>query len=237
MNRGCSSTTARAVTSGIAASRPSGGAVRRARRGKRHAGRAGQAAAAAEDRRRGRGAPGRASRAGRLGRSRAPLAAAQVRRASRAGRSCSSRSAKGAGGCACTGSRTARCRSRPTSPSASTSPSATRPSHSRDPGSAAAPTAVSTSRPSFWRRSTSRRVTLHLGLDNSDRCRPTRWRTTSFTASGTKCGPEAWKRIEGAERVLAVGTTTVRVLESVARGAPLAGRTELFILPGFESAA
>ena len=46
--------------------------------------------------------------------------------------------------------------------------------------------------------------------------------------------PEAWKRIEGAERVLAVGTTTVRVLESVARGAPLAGRTELFILPGFE---
>jgi S-adenosylmethionine:tRNA ribosyltransferase-isomerase len=30
-----------------------------------------------------------------------------------------------------------------------------------------------------------------------------------------------------------VGTTTVRVLETLAAGAPLAGRTELFITPGF----
>ena len=43
-----------------------------------------------------------------------------------------------------------------------------------------------------------------------------------------------WERIRRAERVLAVGTTTVRVLETLARGAPLAGRTELFITPGFE---
>jgi S-adenosylmethionine:tRNA ribosyltransferase-isomerase len=34
--------------------------------------------------------------------------------------------------------------------------------------------------------------------------------------------------------VLAVGTTTVRVLESIAAGAPLAGRTALFVTPGFE---
>ena len=34
--------------------------------------------------------------------------------------------------------------------------------------------------------------------------------------------------------MLAVGTTTVRVLETLARGAPLAGRTSLFITPGFE---
>ena len=44
----------------------------------------------------------------------------------------------------------------------------------------------------------------------------------------------AWHRIEGAPRVLAVGTTTVRVLETLARGAPLAGCTQLFITPGFE---
>jgi S-adenosylmethionine:tRNA ribosyltransferase-isomerase len=43
-----------------------------------------------------------------------------------------------------------------------------------------------------------------------------------------------WERIHAAERVLAVGTTTVRVLETLARGAPLSGRTELFITPGFE---
>ncbi|MBA3717770.1 MAG: S-adenosylmethionine:tRNA ribosyltransferase-isomerase, partial [Actinobacteria bacterium] len=46
--------------------------------------------------------------------------------------------------------------------------------------------------------------------------------------------PEASARIESAGRVLAVGTTTVRVLESLARGAPLAGRTELFVTPGFD---
>ncbi len=34
--------------------------------------------------------------------------------------------------------------------------------------------------------------------------------------------------------MLAVGTTTTRVLETVARGAPPAGRTTLFITPGFE---
>ena len=39
---------------------------------------------------------------------------------------------------------------------------------------------------------------------------------------------------EAAERVLAVGTTTVRTLETVAGGGPLSGRTELFIVPGFE---
>jgi S-adenosylmethionine:tRNA ribosyltransferase-isomerase len=46
--------------------------------------------------------------------------------------------------------------------------------------------------------------------------------------------PAAWARIESAERVLAVGTTTVRVLETIARGGSLAGRTSLYVLPGFE---
>jgi S-adenosylmethionine:tRNA ribosyltransferase-isomerase len=36
-----------------------------------------------------------------------------------------------------------------------------------------------------------------------------------------------------ASRVVAIGTTTLRALESAARG-PLAGRTDLFITPGFE---
>ena len=34
--------------------------------------------------------------------------------------------------------------------------------------------------------------------------------------------------------MLAVGTTTVRVLETLARGAPPSGRTELFVTPGFD---
>ena len=44
----------------------------------------------------------------------------------------------------------------------------------------------------------------------------------------------AWERIRAAERVLAAGTTSVRVLEALARGAPVEGRTELFVTPGFE---
>src|SRR5205823_9956597 len=43
-----------------------------------------------------------------------------------------------------------------------------------------------------------------------------------------------WHRIEASRRVLGVGTTTVRVLETLARAAPLSGRTDLFITPGFE---
>jgi S-adenosylmethionine:tRNA ribosyltransferase-isomerase len=46
-------------------------------------------------------------------------------------------------------------------------------------------------------------------------------------------GEAAWERIRGAPHVTAVGTTTVRVLESVVRDAPLAGRTSLFVTPGF----
>jgi S-adenosylmethionine:tRNA ribosyltransferase-isomerase len=46
--------------------------------------------------------------------------------------------------------------------------------------------------------------------------------------------PETWKRIRDADRVLAVGTTTVRVLESLANGLPLEGRTDLFVTPPFE---
>src|ERR671934_261121 len=40
--------------------------------------------------------------------------------------------------------------------------------------------------------------------------------------------------LPGGELVLAVGTTTVRVLETLARGASLSGRTDLFITPGFK---
>jgi S-adenosylmethionine:tRNA ribosyltransferase-isomerase len=46
--------------------------------------------------------------------------------------------------------------------------------------------------------------------------------------------PRAWQRIAAADRVLAVGTTTVRVLETVARTSELRGRTSLFIMPGFD---
>ena len=42
-----------------------------------------------------------------------------------------------------------------------------------------------------------------------------------------------WEACLGARRVVAVGTTTLRALESAAASGALEGRTELFIRPGY----
>jgi S-adenosylmethionine:tRNA ribosyltransferase-isomerase len=101
-------------------------------------------------------------------------------------------------------------------------------------GSAAAPTAGLHFTEDVLRRLDIERVTLHVGLDTF---RPVavddleQHELHGERFSVTAC---AWHRIRTAPRVLAVGTTTVRVLETLARGAPLSGRTDLFITPGFE---
>jgi len=78
------------------------------------------------------------------------------------------------------------------------------------------------------------RVTLHVGLDTFRPVTAEELDRHKLHSERYEVTPEAWERIRAAKRVLAVGTTTVRVLESLALGAPLAGRTELFITPGFE---
>lgn len=106
--------------------------------------------------------------------------------------------------------------------------------YARDSGSAAAPTAGLHFTPELLARLDVERVTLHVGLDTF---RPvTEERLEEHVIHGERYAVEAgtWQRIEQAERVLAIGTTTVRVLETLVRGAPLEGRTELFVTPGFE---
>ena len=106
--------------------------------------------------------------------------------------------------------------------------------YARDAGSAAAPTAGLHFTPEVLAQLEVERVTLHVGLDTF---RPLQAETVEahhIHGERYTVGPDAWARIESAPRVLAVGTTTVRVLETVARGAPLEGRTELFVTPGFE---
>jgi S-adenosylmethionine:tRNA ribosyltransferase-isomerase len=101
-------------------------------------------------------------------------------------------------------------------------------------GSAAAPTAGLHFTPELLARLEVARVTLHVGLDTF---RPVSARTLAEHGLGSEryaIEPGAWERIAAAARVVAVGTTTTRVLESVARGAPLTGRTDLFVTPGFE---
>jgi len=77
------------------------------------------------------------------------------------------------------------------------------------------------------------RVTLHVGLDTFRPVSVTELAEHELHGERYEVRPEAWERIRTAERVLAVGTTTVRVLETLARSAPLAGRTTLFVTPGF----
>jgi S-adenosylmethionine:tRNA ribosyltransferase-isomerase len=106
--------------------------------------------------------------------------------------------------------------------------------YAREAGSAAAPTAGLHFTPELLARLDVERVTLHVGLDTFRPVGEERLEEHVIHGERYEVEPAAWERIRGAERVLAVGTTTVRVLETVARGAPLSGRTELFVTPGFE---
>jgi S-adenosylmethionine:tRNA ribosyltransferase-isomerase len=102
------------------------------------------------------------------------------------------------------------------------------------PGSAAAPTAGLHFTPELLATLDVERVTLHVGLDTFRPVNEERLEDHVIHGERYDVTPEAWERIRSAERVLAVGTTTVRTLETLARDAPLTGRTELFITPGFE---
>jgi S-adenosylmethionine:tRNA ribosyltransferase-isomerase len=101
-------------------------------------------------------------------------------------------------------------------------------------GSAAAPTAGLHFTPELLAGLDVERVTLHVGLDTFRPVTADDLADHTIHSERYEVAPASWERIRAADRVLAVGTTTVRVLESLAGGAPLAGRTDLFITPGFE---
>src|SRR3954453_9319289 len=106
--------------------------------------------------------------------------------------------------------------------------------YAREQGSAAAPTAGLHFTPELIAQLDVERVTLHVGLDTF---RPLQAETVEehhIHGERYSVEPASWERISRAPDVLAVGTTTVRVLETLARDAPPAGRTELFITPRFE---
>jgi S-adenosylmethionine:tRNA ribosyltransferase-isomerase len=105
--------------------------------------------------------------------------------------------------------------------------------YARERGSAAAPTAGLHFTPDVLARLQVEHVTLHVGLDTF---RPLQTDTVEehhIHGERYHVAPEGWERIRAAQRVLAVGTTTVRVLETIAAGGPTSGRTQLFITPGF----
>jgi S-adenosylmethionine:tRNA ribosyltransferase-isomerase len=106
--------------------------------------------------------------------------------------------------------------------------------YAREQGSAAAPTAGLHFTEDVLARLDVERVTLHVGLDTFRPLQAERLEDHELHGERYAVRAAAWERIRGGERVLAAGTTTVRVLETLARGAPLEGRTSLFVTPGFE---
>jgi S-adenosylmethionine:tRNA ribosyltransferase-isomerase len=106
--------------------------------------------------------------------------------------------------------------------------------YARREGSAAAPTAGLHFTPELLGRLDVERVTLHVGLDTFRPISVDDLDEHGLHSERYDVRPEAWERIRAAGRVLAVGTTTVRVLETVACNSLLQGRTRLFIRPGYE---
>jgi len=100
-------------------------------------------------------------------------------------------------------------------------------------GSAAAPTAGLHFTPELLAELDVERVTLHVGLDTFRPLTAPTLEEHELHGERYSVLPDAWERIRAAERVLAVGTTTVRVLETVASNSLLQGRTSLFVTPGF----
>lgn len=105
--------------------------------------------------------------------------------------------------------------------------------YAREPGSAAAPTAGLHLTTGTLAKLDPVRVTLHVGLDTFRPVAGSRLEEHVLHGERYAVDDGAWVRIAGARRVLAVGTTTVRVLETVARTGELSGRTSLFVTPGF----
>jgi S-adenosylmethionine:tRNA ribosyltransferase-isomerase len=107
------------------------------------------------------------------------------------------------------------------------------------PGSAAAPTAGLHFTPEVLERCRAAGadvayVTLHVGLGTFQPLSSEQVETAHLHSEWYQVPEETAARVEKAARVVAVGTTSVRTLESAAKTGALSGDTDLFIYPGFE---
>jgi S-adenosylmethionine:tRNA ribosyltransferase-isomerase len=120
--------------------------------------------------------------------------------------------------------------------------------YARTPGSAAAPTAGLHFTAGMWaelrRRYQVVEVTLAVGLDTFRPVTAAELADHPLHTEAYEVGEEAARAVDRARgegrRIVAVGTTSVRVLETVwgaVPAAPLAGRSGLFITPGYAFAA
>lgn len=118
--------------------------------------------------------------------------------------------------------------------------------YANDPGSAAAPTAGLHFTPELLAEAKKRGIetaflTLHVGLGTF---RPVQVENvlehkmhSEYFSFTEECGEQVRKAKENGHRVIAVGTTSVRVLETVARNGNYSsqeGWTDIFIYPGYQ---
>ncbi len=122
--------------------------------------------------------------------------------------------------------------------------------YAREPGSAAAPTAGLHFTPELMQKLEAMgvqfaRVDLHVGLDTFAPVTEDDPTEHKIHTEWCELSPETAETINavkaGGGRIIAVGTTSVRTLETAARNAkegevvaPFSGPTNLFILPGYE---
>jgi S-adenosylmethionine:tRNA ribosyltransferase-isomerase len=104
----------------------------------------------------------------------------------------------------------------------------------REQGSVAAPTAGLHFTGDLLNRIHHVTVTLHVGLGTFQPIEREDFENHHLHYERYSIAEAAWREIEAAKRVIAVGTTSVRTIESVAATGKLHGTTNLFLYPGCE---
>ena len=109
--------------------------------------------------------------------------------------------------------------------------------YAANPGAVAAPTAGLHFDAELLERIETRasifHITLHVGFGTFQPVRVDEVEQHRMHSERYSIAPEVWQSLSG-KRVLSVGTTTLRALESAALGGKLAGETDIFIYPGFQ---
>jgi S-adenosylmethionine:tRNA ribosyltransferase-isomerase len=77
------------------------------------------------------------------------------------------------------------------------------------------------------------RITLHVGVGTFMPVRTERLEEHAMHAEHYNVPPEAARIVEGAQRVVAAGTTVARTLETWAATGEMEGESELFVYPGY----
>lgn len=111
--------------------------------------------------------------------------------------------------------------------------------YAKVPGSVAAPTAGLHFTQKVLKELKSRgirtvTITLHVGPGTFRPVKAENITHHRIDPEFYSCSDHAWTEIRNAERIIAVGTTTTRTLETIARTGELQGFSDLFIFPGFQ---